>query len=177
MYAAIVSDFAAREGKGDGATFFELGYWKRRKPSRAYSPAVFRARRGEYWVYTFATSIPASLPEFIKPLADVRLSASSGWFRSCRNSPGMIAGAVGGTELMVYRKKGLIAVERQIKKALNCVKCGACVHVCPQGAISIRDDSIRVSQEKCRRCGKCLLVEKCIALKYRSQREWIVDQV
>jgi ferredoxin len=89
----------------------------------------------------------------------------------------MIAGAVGGTELMVYRKKGLIAVERQIKKALNCVKCGACVHVCPQGAISIRDDSIRVSQEKCRRCGKCLLVEKCIALKYRSQREWIVDQV
>lgn len=47
-----------------------------------------------------------------------------------------------------------------------CIGCGACVKVCPQGALSASDAGIRVDKEKCVKCGKC--IENCpsLALKF-----------
>ncbi len=38
----------------------------------------------------------------------------------------------------------------------KCAGCGACLQVCPYGAIKIGDDNKAViDKEKCRHCGKC----------------------
>ncbi len=37
-----------------------------------------------------------------------------------------------------------------------CKKCGACIAVCPQGAISWEDDEIAINVERCSGCGQCV---------------------
>ena len=39
----------------------------------------------------------------------------------------------------------------------KCVGCGACVNVCPAGAISVKDDKAVIS-DKCVDCGRCVQV-------------------
>ena len=43
----------------------------------------------------------------------------------------------------------------------RCIRCGACLEVCPQGAISWDDDVASTDREKCTLCGAC--VEACYA--------------
>jgi len=51
-------------------------------------------------------------------------------------------------------KKGIVNEEEK------CVNCGACISVCPAGAISFDDKrTIKLDREKCHRCGVC--VEVC----------------
>ncbi len=40
----------------------------------------------------------------------------------------------------------------------NCVACGACVDVCPNGAITV-DDVAVIDSSKCTECGAC--VDEC----------------
>ncbi len=40
----------------------------------------------------------------------------------------------------------------------NCVACGACVDVCPSGAITV-DDVAVIDSAKCTECGAC--VDEC----------------
>ncbi len=63
----------------------------------------------------------------------------------------------------LLRKKGVVV--NKLKKSIvneeeKCVSCGACIAVCPAGAISFtKDKDIVVEKEKCHRCGVC--VEAC----------------
>ena len=36
-----------------------------------------------------------------------------------------------------------------------CMRCGLCVSVCPQGAISAYGDKIKINKSKCNGCGQC----------------------
>ena len=62
-------------------------------------------------------------------------------------------------------------IERQLRKFQVCVSCGACVGVCPTGAINI-NPHFRVDEEKCIHCGRCLstkyLKGGCVALNLRG---------
>jgi len=43
----------------------------------------------------------------------------------------------------------------KIKKS-KCAGCGACINVCPYGAIKIgKDGKAIIDKEKCQMCGKC----------------------
>ena len=48
-------------------------------------------------------------------------------------------------------------------RAQLCTKCGICVKNCPKRAITL-DDGIRVDEERCASCGKC--VEACVVAHY-----------
>ncbi len=37
----------------------------------------------------------------------------------------------------------------------RCLHCGDCVHVCPNGAVSQDDGTIRIIRDRCRACGTC----------------------
>ena len=37
----------------------------------------------------------------------------------------------------------------------KCIRCGACLNVCPVGAISIINNKAEIDGSKCRDCGKC----------------------
>lgn len=37
----------------------------------------------------------------------------------------------------------------------KCLRCGACVSVCPVQALELTEDGIKWNEEKCTFCGKC----------------------
>jgi len=55
-------------------------------------------------------------------------------------------------------------VERQLRKFQACVRCGACVAVCPRGAISIAG-GYRIDEKRCDGCLRCVttLSRGCVA--------------
>ena len=58
----------------------------------------------------------------------------------------------------------------------SCKRCGTCVSVCPEKAITFENDDLIVDRAKCKRCGKC--VDACIheALSI-SGKEMTVEEV
>lgn len=37
-----------------------------------------------------------------------------------------------------------------------CIGCGACVAVCPNGAIELKDGKAEINQKKCKKCYVCI---------------------
>jgi L-aspartate semialdehyde sulfurtransferase ferredoxin len=63
----------------------------------------------------------------------------------------------------LLKRKG-VEVSRLKKSIVNeeekCVSCGACISVCPAGAISFnKNKEIEIEKDRCHRCGVC--VEAC----------------
>lgn len=57
-----------------------------------------------------------------------------------------------------------------------CVRCGACVEVCPQGALSLDEDGLHMRREACVACGACAPV--CLQnARVISGRIMTVDEV
>ncbi|ADP78045.1 NIL domain protein [Methanothermus fervidus DSM 2088] len=49
----------------------------------------------------------------------------------------------------------------------KCIDCGACVSICPVGAISIKDDwTVEIDDEKCVGCGCCVITCPMKAVNY-----------
>jgi len=49
----------------------------------------------------------------------------------------------------------------------KCSGCGACLEVCPQGAISLRGDKAQIDNRRCIECGMCLPVCPTFAIRER----------
>lgn len=48
-----------------------------------------------------------------------------------------------------------IELERKVIERELCTGCGTCIGVCPTGALSWKDDAVRVDHGRCIQCGKC----------------------
>ncbi len=63
-----------------------------------------------------------------------------------------------------------------ILRGAHCIRCGACVEACPQGAARLGEAGPEVQRERCERCGECTLV--CYAeARQIVGREMTVAQV
>lgn len=66
------------------------------------------------------------------------------------------------------------SVKKKIKRkaiiSKECVACGACMHVCPFGAINIyKGIRARVDRKKCVGCGKCAKVCPASVIEIRKE--------
>jgi ferredoxin len=53
----------------------------------------------------------------------------------------------------------------EVKKEI-CAGCGACIQICPYGAIKIgKDGKAYIDQKKCKKCGKCQKICPLNAIK------------
>lgn len=70
--------------------------------------------------------------------------------------------------------RSMFEVKKQLEKALNCVRCGACVGSCRYGAIEI-EGHLRIDEERCQNCLACVtsrhLKQSCVALHYGQKRD------
>ncbi len=90
-----------------------------------------------------------------------------------------------GKEKWVYRKLRINADELKLKylnilieKAINCKGCGACLLICPNNALELESNTLRVDTEKCTKCGNCInsniLKGGCIIRNYSPMRASLV---
>lgn len=58
----------------------------------------------------------------------------------------------------------------------KCIGCGACMEVCPQSAISVQDDGLRIDRNLCNNCFKC--TEYCYAdSKHRVGKDYDIEEL
>jgi len=164
--------YAIKNSKGDPDEFFTNGYWKARKPNKKREFIITGSRKDDTLILYFTKNIPEYLPEYIKPFAPIRSSSTSTYFRSCTRNPGLIAGMIGGKELIIRfeDKQKIRLIKKQIKKAINCIGCGNCIYICPSEAISIDSGKIKIDEDKCIHCLKCITDIKCVGLDYKAKK-------
>ncbi len=157
------------------------GLWKKRMPHRdtEYSTVSRPCLEQSGLSYKMSKPIDDQLIQFLRPLGEVRLLqlgneidlslTRTGWYQ--------ITGTLNDNHLTVIFLNGRghqskLLIERQLRKWLNCIGCGACVGTCPAGAISIQAGSFQIADNLCTRCQKCVRSnftrQGCVALSYKS---------
>jgi len=60
-----------------------------------------------------------------------------------------------------HNPEGMAPEPALVYRANRCLRCGACVPACPQGAIALHDELVHTDRDRCICCGTC--VEVCYA--------------
>ena len=188
LTAYFKREYAGGYDPGRAEEWIRRGLWKQRKPHHRNAPSTTREASCpslNQYTYRIRSAVDKSLLEFLRPLGRLWISPESGMFRVANADKFCITGVVGRDLLTVSlieprtRQKRFL-VERQLKKAINCVQCGACAATCPSHAISIESGtSFQIDESLCTHCLACVRSDfthyGCVALSYKSQRNWIVE--
>jgi len=164
------------------------GLWKKRKPHHENHQAAIRAATcpslGEY-AYHLDFPLDIEFLEYLKPLGRLTFINETGFFRIANEQGFCISGMLGDGLLTVSlgdsdTKRNIHILERQVKKAMNCVKCGACVGMCPTRAIRVEPGvSFALDERQCTNCLSCVRSDfthyGCVALSYKRERNWIEE--
>ena len=169
-------------------TWLQQGLWKMRKPHHENQPTAVRLATCptlQEYSYQLEAPITVEFLEYLKPLGKLTFLTNMGLFKIYDEKKFCITGVIGEDLLAVSfldgdLKSDLYLFERQIKKAMNCVKCGACIGTCPIQAIKVQPETSFVIDE--RRCTNCLSCVKskfthygCVALSYKRKRNWVTE--
>jgi len=154
--------------------------WKYRLPHRKTDFVASAFCQESTTSYSFTCPVEEEIVEFLKPIGNVKISKLGGKkvFRLNEEQMCSITGTVGSESLVVsyhkQEKKSIIKnmLEKQLAKYLNCVKCGGCVGICPNGAISVDNNEFKIDEEKCNNCMICIKTKfvgrNCVSLSYRA---------
>jgi phosphoadenosine phosphosulfate reductase len=158
------------------------GLWKKRMPHRntEYSTVSHPCLEQNGLFYEMSKPLDNQLVQFLKPLGEVRslqlgdkvgLSLTqTGWYQ--------VSGTLSkDNHLTVTFLNGRgfeskLLIQRQLRKWLNCIGCGACAGSCPTGAIGIQAGSFQIADDLCTKCQECVrsdfTKQGCVALSYKS---------
>lgn len=164
------------------------GLWKQRKPHHRNQRAAVRVATCpslKEYAYHLDFSIDAEFLEYLKPFGELAFIAEIGFFKIVDEQRFCISGMLGDDLLTISFsdsrvRHNMFRLERQVKKAMNCVKCGACVGTCPSRAIEVQSGtSFVIDEQKCTHCLSCVRSNfthyGCVALSYKGKRNWIEE--
>jgi len=175
-------EYASEYDEVDQGQWLREGLWKKRMPHRSteYSTVSRPCLEESGLSYEMSKPVDDQIVQFLKPLGKVQLFTVGNdkvgfsltrpdWYHisSILNDNRLTTTFLNGKG---YQSKLLI--ERQLRKWLNCVGCGACAGTCPVGTISIRAGSFQVADNLCTRCQECVRSnftrQGCVALSYKN---------
>jgi ferredoxin len=185
----LVVDFARAWGKSDPVDYFDSGAWKMKVGYQGankggallLSRPCLNFRDAKVYVLS---RIPAQpLGEMLLPLGDVvEVANENNAFECYVKREGIVLFhilqlAVERPQLRVRfigtseRSRVTMALERQLRKFQSCVLCGACVGLCPSGAIHA-DGRFHIDRDLCTSCQRCassaLLRFACVAVNTKQ---------
>jgi len=131
------------------------GLWKQRKPHHRNQRVAVRVATCpslKEYAYHLDFSIDAEFLEYLKPFGELAFIAETGFFKIVDEQRFCISGMLGDDLLTISFsdsrvRHNMFRLERQVKKAMNCVKCGACVGTCPSRAIEVQSGTSFVIDE------------------------------
>jgi len=180
----ILLRYACRIGKDE--KWVDDGEWKKRRVKYKYFEIGVRqslcGANGSY-VYKLKTHrITDDLVNFLKVFGKLEKVGQKGKETvRIQGSDVSVLMKLGGSSIKATfapeNSNGLVLkFQKQLEKALNCKKCGACIGTCAQGAIEV-DGHFRIDEEKCTGCLICtqskFLKQACAALHYQRERNVI----
>jgi phosphoadenosine phosphosulfate reductase len=174
-------DFLSNYAKGNGkdSTWITDGKWRSRR--EAYNKIeqnkkiTIDCSYENSSVYTISNVNYSEIVEFMKIFGHPTESYINGKKQTvCIINGQDIRITIISRKIMVLskRKSLMRAFERQLLKALNCVRCGACMGTC--SAIKVSKTKFSVNIKSCTHCLKCTTSEYlrmgCVALNYKKDR-------
>ncbi|MFP4546309.1 MAG: 4Fe-4S dicluster domain-containing protein, partial [Methanomassiliicoccales archaeon] len=63
-------------------------------------------------------------------------------------------------------RKRMEMAHRVVVKAMDCLSCGVCLGLCPEGALDLGEEGVTISEGLCSHCGECM--EPCPVLGFRD---------
>lgn len=75
-----------------------------------------------------------------------------------------------------HNPEGISPRAEKLYTRKKCIGCGACVDVCPTGALTLTEAGIVTDRSLCRTCGRCAEVCPTLAMEM-SGREYSIDEV
>lgn len=175
-------EYASEYDEVDQEQWLKEGLWKKRMPHRSteYSTVSRPCLEESGLSYEMSKPVDDQIVQFLKPLGKVQLFkmgndkvgfslTRADWYQisSILNDNRLTTTFLNGKG---YQSKLLI--ERQLRKWLNCVGCGACAGTCPVGAISVQAGSFQIADNLCTRCQECVRSnftrQGCVVLSYKN---------
>lgn len=173
----MLSDYAKKMGEPEG--WVENGWWRLRRPGRnkRLIEPVHTMRQGENYHISYCLRLDLNALEHLKPFGILAVSGNNGSYEYNVKSKkcsiiGQISKAEGNLILVCNRQHYLeekVVFERQLTRAINCIGCGGCTGVCPNGAMDILNGHLVIDQKRCNGCRKCV-TRNCMVLKFANDR-------
>ena len=190
-WRSYLINYAKSIGKIEPEKYVFSGKWKARiGPSKVENEVVLFSKPcvNEECATNYILQKPYSenIIEFIKPIGRIKKIETNGvkeyyvkdtktgttlfYLHKLKNSNFQIR-IVFLSQKNIFRLKQKI--EKQLKKYQCCIECGACLSICPSGAITV-NSPFRIDEKKCMNCGKCMssgiINYSCIALDAKRRR-------
>lgn len=171
-------DYANKSGKD--RTWIDEGKWRSRREAynliEQHKKSAVDCSHESSFLYTVSRDVNSTeLIEFMKIFGNpLEINGPTESQMSCCIDGHGIKIRITNRKIMVAsEKKSMIRIfERQLLKALNCIRCGTCMGTCK--AIEVNEDKFSINTDVCTNCLKCTssryLRMGCIALNYKKDR-------
>lgn len=114
----------------------------------------------QVYEYEFSEHINKDIIEFLKVFGEIKVSDDLSIVKINNKKTGGMTIFFDKNKMTIRFDNNLIQLERylnrQLIRYLNCVGCGACIGYCPNGAINIINNKIKIDNRKCTHCFRCV---------------------
>lgn len=168
----MLLNYGKNNGINNVTNWIELGKWRFRasKYDKKYVKSQNLCSMNNEILYIFPDKNKMkNVIEFMKIFGPIKKKNK---VKQIKNHQLELSIITNNLRIKYTNEKARSIFELQLKKALNCIGCGACIGSCERRAIHIRNNFLHIS-DNCNHCLKCInngLRKGCISLNYKTEQ-------